>query len=188
MRADILGAEAAIDFLSNTRPIAVCFADLVGFTSLGEQIPAEELGAIAERLSTLAAEVVEPPVRLIKSIGDAVLLIAPEPAVLIDTALALMAAVENEGEGFPQLSVGLAYGEALDRAGDVYGPPVNLASRLSDVARPGAVLTTVGVKDDFPDDYDWTNVGRRRFKGITEPVLIYRVRELGTRSSVKQRR
>ncbi|MBJ7459456.1 MAG: hypothetical protein JHD02_09745 [Thermoleophilaceae bacterium] len=187
LRADILGNEAAIDFLSDTRPIAVCFADLVGFTSLGEQIPAEELGAIAERLSAMAFELVAPPVRLIKSIGDAVMLIAPEPSILLDTALALMAAVEREGEGFPQLSVGLAYGEALDRAGDVYGPPVNLASRLSDVARPGAVLTTAEVKESFADDYDWTNVGRRRFKGISQPVSIYRVRELGTRAASKQR-
>ncbi|MBJ7353546.1 MAG: hypothetical protein JHC98_01865 [Thermoleophilaceae bacterium] len=187
MRADILGAEAAIDFLSNTRPIAVCFADLVGFTSLGEQIPAEELGAIAERLSSLAAEIVEPPVRLIKSIGDAVMLIAPEPRVLLDTALLLMDAVEREADDFPQLSVGLAFGEALDRAGDVYGPPVNLASRLSDVARPGAVLTTAEVKEDLADDYDWSNVGRRRFKGISQPVSIYRARELGTRATAKQR-
>ncbi|MGK2878522.1 MAG: adenylate/guanylate cyclase domain-containing protein [Solirubrobacterales bacterium] len=185
LRADILGNEAAIDFLSDTRPIAVCFADLVGFTSLGEQIPAEELGAIAERLSTMAAELVEPPVRLIKSIGDAVMLIAPEPRVLIDTALALMAAVEREADDFPRLSVGLAFGEALDRAGDVYGPPVNLASRLSDVAKPGAVLTTAEVKRDFADDYDWTNVGRRRFKGISQPVSIYRARELGTRAAAK---
>jgi adenylate cyclase len=188
MRADILGNEAAIDFLSDTRPIAVCFADLVGFTSLGEQIPAEELGAIAERLSGLASELVEPPVRLIKSIGDAVMLIAPEPRVLLDTALMLMDAVEREADDFPQLSVGLAFGEALDRAGDVYGPPVNLASRLSDVARPGAVLTTAEVKESLAEDYDWTNVGRRRFKGISHPVSIYRARELGTRSEAKQRR
>jgi adenylate cyclase len=187
LRADILGNEASIDFLSDTREVAVCFADLVGFTSLGEQIPAEELGAIAERLSTIAKELVEPPVRLVKSIGDAVMLAAPEPQILLDTALALMAAVEREGEGFPQLSVGLAFGEALDRAGDVYGPPVNLASRLSDTARAGSVLTTAEVKEAFPDDYDWTNVGRRRFKGITTPVSIYRARELGARAAAKQR-
>jgi adenylate cyclase len=186
LRADILGNEATIDFLSDTRQVAVCFADLVGFTSLGEQIPAEELGAIAERLSTLAKELVVPPVRLVKSIGDAVMLVAPEPRDLLDTALALMAAVEGEDEGFPQLSVGLAFGEALDRAGDVYGPPVNLASRLSDVARAGSVLTTIEVKESLSDDYDWTNVGRRRFKGITNPVVIYRARELGARAEAKR--
>lgn len=188
LRADILGNEAAIDFLTGTTELAVCFADLVGFTSLGEQIPAEELGAIAERLSAIAAELVVPPVRLIKSIGDAVMLIAPEPADLLDTALALMAAVEQEGDDFPRLSVGLAFGEAVDRAGDVYGPPVNLASRLCDVARAGSVLTTAEIHERFEDDYDWTSVGRRRFKGISESVSIYRVRELGARDAERRRR
>jgi adenylate cyclase len=188
MRADVLGNEATIDLLSGAHPMAVCFADLVGFTSLGEQIPAEQLGAIAERLSTIAAELVAPPVRLIKSIGDAVMLISPEPAELLDTALALMAAVKREGEEFPSLSVGLAYGEAVDRGGDVFGPPVNLASRLCDVARPEAVLTTSEVHEMFKDDYDWTSIGRRRFKGISESVSIYRVRELGTRRSERAER
>lgn len=188
MRADLLGNEAAIDILAGTREIAVCFADLVGFTSLGEQIPAEELGSIAERLSQIAAELVEPPVRLIKSIGDAVMLISPEPEALLDTALAMMAAVEREGDEFPSLSVGIAVGEAVDRAGDVYGPPVNLASRLCDVARAGSILTTEELHDRFPEDYDWTSVGRRRFKGISEGVTLYRARELGAREADKRRR
>lgn len=188
MRADLLGNEAAIDILSGTREITVCFADLVGFTSLGEQIPAEQLGAIAERLSTIAAELVEPPVRLIKSIGDAVMLIAPEPEVMLDTALALMAAVEREGDDFPRLSVGIAVGDAVDRAGDVFGPPVNLASRLCDTARAGSVLTTEELHDRLADGYDWTSVGRRRFKGISDSVTIYRARELGSRELEKQRR
>jgi adenylate cyclase len=188
MRADLLGTEAAIDVLTGTHEMAVCFADLVGFTMLGEQVPAEQLGVIAERLSTIAAELVEPPVRLVKSIGDAVMLVSPEPALLIDTVLALLAAVEREGEEFPALSAGLAIGEAVDRAGDVFGPPVNLASRLCDVARPGAVLTTEAVQERFADDYDWTRIGRRRFKGIEDPVSIHRVRELGTRDEERRRR
>lgn len=188
LRADILGNEATIDILDGRREMAVCFADLVGFTSLGEQIPAEELGAIAERLSMIASQLVEPPVRLIKSIGDAVLLISPDLSELVDTALALIAAVEAEGEGFPQLSVGLAWGEVVDRAGDVYGPPVNLASRLCDVARPSSILTNESVQAQLTDGYDWTNVGRRRFKGIAEPIAIWRVRELGGRQADRQRR
>ncbi len=188
LRADILGHETALDFLTEKREFAVCFADLVGFTSLGEQIPAEQLGQIAERLSAIAAELVEPPVRLIKSIGDAVMLIAPEPVDLIDTALALMAAVQREGDDFPALSAGIAFGEAVDRSGDVFGPPVNLASRLCDAARPGALLTTAEVHDQLEDAYDWTSVGRRRFKGISDSVSLWRVRELGTREQEKGRR
>jgi adenylate cyclase len=186
LRADLLGNEAAINLLSDTREVAVCFADLVGFTSLGEQIPAEELGAIAERLSSIASELVEPPVRLVKSIGDAVMLVAPDPRTLIDTALELNDAIEAEGEGFPQLSVGLAFGEALDRSGDVYGPPVNLASRLSDVARAGSVVVTADVAERYPDEYDLTDIGRRRFKGIDGSVSLVRVRRKGARAEAKR--
>lgn len=188
MRNDILGNEAVIDLLSDTRQVAVCFADLVGFTSLGEQIPADELGAIAERLTAITIEVIEPPVRLVKTIGDAVMLSAPDPKALLDTSLALVEAVRQEGEGFPALSVGLDFGVALDRSGDIYGPPVNLASRLSDVARPGAVLVSNELHERFEDDYDWTSLGRRRFKGIENPIAIYRVREKGARERERKER
>lgn len=188
MRADLLGDEAAIDILSGTREMTICFADLVGFTTLGEQIPAEQLGAIAERLSTIAAELVEPPVRLVKSIGDAVMLVSPEASQMVDTALALMAAVEREGESFPALSAGIALGEAVDRAGDVFGPPVNLASRLCDLARPNSIIADTTIHERLRDDYDWTSIGRRRFKGIEEPIALYRVRELGTRDAEVHRR
>lgn len=187
LRADILGNEAALDLISDKREMTVCFADLVGFTALGEQIPAEELGSIAERLSSLASELVAPPVRLVKSIGDAVMLVSTEPRALIDTALALSAAVEAEGEGFPRLSVGIAFGEAADRSGDVFGPPVNLASRLTDMARPGAVITTGEMHERFHDDYDWTSIGRRRIKGLPNQVPVYRVRRLGDRAKSKRR-
>lgn len=184
-RVDVLGNEATMDLLSDTRDLAVCFADLVGFTSLGEQIPADQLGLIAERLSTITVEIVEPPVRLVKTIGDAVMLVSPEPEALIDTALALIAAVDREEEGFPQLSAGIAAGEALTRGGDIYGPPVNHASRVSDVARPGSVVTTGELYKRLERAYDWTPVGRRKFKGIDEPIEVYRVRAKGGRAREK---
>ena len=187
MRADILGSEQSIDF-SRTR-VRSRSASRTSSASRrsGSRSPPKSSARSPSASARSPSELVEPPVRLIKSIGDAVMLIAPEPRILLDTALLLMQAVEREPADFPQLSVGLAYGEALDRAGDVYGPPVNLASRLSDVARPGSVLTTAKLQEDFPDDYDWSNVGRRRFKGISEPVSIFRARELGTRAESKQR-
>jgi adenylate cyclase len=187
LRADILGNEAAIDFLDGTREMAVCFADLVGFTSLGQQIPADELGEIAERFNSIAAGVVHPPVRLVKTIGDAVMLASTSPGELLETALALIDAVEAEGEDFPELSVGIAYGTAVERGGDVYGPPVNLASRLCDVARAGAILATDTLREAFRDEYDWSSAGRRRFKGIDEPVAGYRLRRKGGRAAAKQR-
>ncbi|MDQ3729400.1 MAG: adenylate/guanylate cyclase domain-containing protein, partial [Actinomycetota bacterium] len=60
--------------------IAVAFADLVGFTKLGQRVPPEELGGVAGRLEQLAVDAAEPPVRLVKTIGDAAMLVSPEPA------------------------------------------------------------------------------------------------------------
>ena len=186
LRSDILGSEAVIDLLSDTRQLSVAFADLVGFTSLGEEIPADELGEIAQRLSSLTVETIEAPVRLVKTIGDAVMLVSPDPKLLLDTVIDLVATVEGYEDDFPRLSVGMDLGEALDRSGDVFGPPVNLASRLSDVARPGSVLVTAAVRDGLEDDYDWTSVGRRRFKGIEKPVSVHRVRPKGSREKKRQ--
>ena len=89
------------------------------------------------RLGELAAAVVEPPVRLVKMIGDAAMVVGPEPGPVVEAALALVEAAENEGEDFPLLRAGVASGQALARAGDWYGRPVNLASRITAIARPG---------------------------------------------------
>jgi len=120
--------------------VTIAFADLVGFTKLGERIPAEELGAIATRLVELATENARPPVRLVKTIGDAAMLVSPDPEPLLATALDLVEAADAEGQQFPRLRAGLATGPALHRAGDWYGSPVNLASRITDIARPGSVV------------------------------------------------
>ncbi|HEX4466251.1 MAG TPA: adenylate cyclase regulatory domain-containing protein, partial [Solirubrobacteraceae bacterium] len=126
--------------LPGSREVTVCFADLVGFTRLGEEVPADELGRLAVRLETLASEVAAAPVRLVKTIGDAAMLASPEPEALLESALALIDAVEAEGDDFPQLRAGAALGQALPRAGDWFGRPVNLASRITSVARPGSLL------------------------------------------------
>lgn len=184
-RVDILGNAVLVDPLSDTREMTVCFADLVGFTSLGEQIRADELGSIAERLNEITIGLVAPPVRLVKSIGDAVMLVSSEPEALLNTAMALIDAVDREAEGFPQLSAGLAVGEVLARGGDVYGPPVNHASRLCDVARPGSVVTSGELHLRLEQTYDWTEMGKRRFKGIEQPIEIFRVRVKGGREREK---
>src|SRR5262249_28645589 len=126
--------------LPGSREVAVCFADLVGFTRLGEEVPPDELGRLAVRLEALATDAAEPPVRLIKILGDAAMLASVEPAPLLETALNLLDAADAEGEDFPQLRAGAALGPALSRAGDWFGRPVNLASRITQVARPGSLL------------------------------------------------
>jgi adenylate cyclase len=171
-------AELVSGQLPGSETIAVSFADLVGFTKLGEQLPPEEIGRVAGRLGKLAAEVAEPPVRLVKTIGDAAMLVSPDPEALVSKTLALVKAADDEGEDFPQLRGGVARGEAIGRGGDWYGRPVNVASRLTGVARPGSVLVTEGVHDEAEDAFRWTFVGKKRLKGVKDPLPLFRARVL----------
>jgi adenylate cyclase len=173
----INSAERSGGQLPGSREIAVCFADLVGFTRLGEEVPPEELGRLAERLEALTTDAVEPPVRFIKTIGDAVMLTSLEPAPLLDASLALLDAADAEGERLPQLRAGVAVGAALSRAGDWFGRPVNLASRITSIARPGSVLAEREVRESVPEGaYRWSYAGERRLRGIREPVPLFRAR------------
>lgn len=174
----VTAAERASGRLSGAREVTIGFADLVGFTRLGEELPPDELGDVASRLEGLAAEVIEPPVRLVKTIGDAAMLMSPESAPLVDCTLALVAAADAEGESFPQLRAGLAHGPALSRAGDWYGRPVNLASRITAVARPGTVLVTGDVRDAAPDGHRYSFAGARAIKGVPGQVKLFRARPL----------
>jgi adenylate cyclase len=166
--------------LPGARDTTVAFADLVGFTRLGEEIAPEDLGSVAERLFSLARDVVEPPVRLVKTIGDAVMLTSADPAALVDTALRLVAATDAEGAdgAFPQVRVGLAYGPAVPRGGDVFGRAVNLASRVTSIARAGSVLATRDVRDHTAGEFSWSSARPRRIKGLPDPVPLYRARPL----------
>ncbi|HEU4976417.1 MAG TPA: adenylate cyclase regulatory domain-containing protein [Baekduia sp.] len=177
-------AERAAGTVPGSRPMTVAFADLVGFTRLGEEIPPEDLGRVAERLFALSADLVAPPVRIVKTIGDAVMVTATEPEPLVDFALRLVAATEGgaAGEAFPQIRVGVAHGLAVARAGDVFGRAVNLASRVTAVARASSVLATRDVRDGARDRFRWSSAGARRLKGVPDPVPLYRARPLAAAS------
>ena len=179
LRRNMIGrAELASGRLEGSRPVSVAFADLVGFTRLGESVAAPELGAVAGRLERMASEHASDPVRLVKMIGDAAMFVSYEPEPLLAATLGLVADADAQGEDFPQLRVGLTNGDAIGRAGDWFGRPVNLASRICSFARAGSVLTTSEVHDTLEgaDGYRWTRVGRRKLKGIREDVTLYRVR------------
>jgi adenylate cyclase len=162
--------------LPEAQPITVGFADLVGFTRLGEQLPADELGAVADRLAELAVDVAEGPVRMVKTIGDAAMLVSTEADPLLDSTLALVEAAREEGEDFPDLRAGVAHGPAIGRGGDWYGRPVNLASRITGFAKPRSVVAAKEAREAATGDWSWSFAGKRRFKGVKGEVTVFRVR------------
>lgn len=174
------GERAAGKPLPGARLISVGFADLVGFTSLGEVVSAEELGQLAGRLADLARDLTSPPVRFIKTIGDAVMFVCPDPAPLLDTVLKLVDMVDTD-DAFPRLRAGVASGMAVSRAGDWFGSPVNSASRITGAARPGTVLVGESIHEALTENgddsgFDFSFAGGRRFKGIKGETKVFRVR------------
>jgi adenylate cyclase len=181
IRRDVVGrAERASGRLQGTIDIAVCFADLVGFTKLGEHVASEELGSVAARLAKMGREAARPPVRFVKTVGDAVMLVSPEASPLVAAALWLVDAVERE-QDLPPVHAGVALGPAVNRWGDWYGSPVNVASRITSRARPGSVLVTKAVREAAGEDFSWSRAGSHHFKGLSERVSLHRPRFRGAR-------
>jgi adenylate cyclase len=168
--------ELATGRLPGSQDVAVCFADLVGFTRLGGEVEVQELGSVAGALARLAAELAQPPVRLVKTIGDAAMFVSSDTEPLVEVALALVDAAERAE--LPSLRAGVASGPALLRSGDYYGHSVNLASRVTGIARAGSVLCTQEVHDAAPEAFEWSFAGRHRLKGISEPAPLHRARPL----------
>jgi adenylate cyclase len=164
--------------IPGSQEVTVAFADLVGFTKLGEGLAPEELGGVVGRLTDMAVQATEPPVRLVKTIGDAAMIAGPDPAEVVKAALRLVEMAEAEGEDFPSIRSGVAAGPALERAGDWYGSPVNVASRITGVARPASVLATSDVRDATEDAFRWKSVGRKKLKGVKGQTALFKARPL----------
>jgi len=180
----VSAAEHSASRLLGARQITVTFADIAGFTQLGEALQPEELECVASQLAELARDVAVTPVRFIKTIGDAVMLVSSEPAPLLHSVLDLTAAAA--ASGVPSLRVGVASGKAVSRAGDWFGSPVNVASRIAQSARPGTVLVAGSARDAVASNpaFEWESAGTRRFKGITDHVTLFRVRRSGMPTAV----
>ena len=156
------------------RAVAVCFADMVGFTSLSERLEIDELGELTQRFVHIAGELADPPVRLIKTIGDEAMLASEDPEALVKTALALIDAADSD-DLLPPLRAGAAAGTATRHAGDWYGPPVNLAARITAVAPERGLLGDASLREATGGSFDWHPAGRRGFKGIESEVDLYRL-------------
>jgi len=156
--------------------ISVCFADLVGFTRLGERSELERLGSVAKLLESVAIEVTNPEVRLVKLIGDAAMMVSENGEALLDAALRFIEVGQEAGEELPALRVGVARGMAVPQVGDWFGPPVNLASRITETARPDSVLAEGDAVEAAGDAFSYSRAGEHRFKGLKKPVKLFRVR------------
>lgn len=169
--------------LPGARSVTIAFADLVGFTRLGEALPPEDLERLAQRLADMTREVAVPPVRFIKTIGDEVMLVSPEPVPLLEAVLRLVDATDDDGD-FPRLRVGLATGMAVSREGDWFGSPVNLAARVTSAARPGSVLVSESAREAIGDDdrFTWSFAGARHLKGFKSDIKLFRARHAETDS------
>ncbi|MDP9135959.1 MAG: adenylate/guanylate cyclase domain-containing protein [Actinomycetota bacterium] len=174
IRSDLVAeAERDAGRLAGTREIVVAFADLVGYTKLGEGVPTERLGQVATRLAELATASICRPTQLVKTIGDAVMLVSWEVDPMLETLQALVAATEAEGEAFPALRVGVAFGPATPRGGDWFGSTVNLASRVTDASKPNRIYATEPVVDLAGGGYAWKRSRRRNLKGIDGRTRLY---------------
>jgi adenylate cyclase len=178
VKRDVIGAaDLESGEIGGVVERSVCFADMVEFTSLGEEIAPEELGLVADRFEEIATAIVALPVRLVKTIGDAVMLVSPEAAPLIEQSLDLVAAAAAEGDQFPVLRAGIATGPTLPQSGDYYGRSVNLASRITGIARPGSVLVDTPTREGAGEDnFDYSFAGERKLKGIDARQKLFRAR------------
>jgi class 3 adenylate cyclase len=163
--ADLVGYE--------TQDLMVGFADLVGSTELGEQLDFRELGDVLTTFELLASETVtDAGGRVVKLLGDEVLFTVPDVRSGVGIAIDLATSFADHPT-VPPARVGLAYGRVMRRDGDVFGPVVNLASRVVDEASPAEVLATVEVATLAGCRSE--SAGRRRIKGIEGDVELRRV-------------
>jgi adenylate cyclase len=132
----LIGAAGAP---GDRRMLAVGFVDLVGYTSRSRGMAGRELGRMIEDFESTAAEVIaRHSGRVVKTVGDGVLFTAGTAVAAVLIGLELPEAWEADDR--PPLRTGAAYGTVLTRLGDVYSPVVNMASRLTSIARPGTLL------------------------------------------------
>ncbi|HEX6149416.1 adenylate/guanylate cyclase domain-containing protein [Nocardioides sp.] len=161
----------------HTTQVTVGFADIVGFTALSNEVSRSRLGEIVETFESRCADVVASRRgRVIKSIGDSVLFVNDDPIAAYDTAEGIINVVGRDHR-LPEVRVGLASGAVEMRLGDVFGPPVNMAARLTGVARRNRIIIDQETADLLPDDqFETRRLPARPVRGfgLVEPLTVRR--------------
>jgi len=152
------------------------FADLAGFTAFteahGDQLAAD---AVAEFAFGVRALLQAHGAEEVKTIGDAMMLRAPDAASAVGLGVQI---IERVGRRHRALGVrvGVHTGTAVERDGDWFGAAVTLCSRIASGARPGEVVMSAAAKNAAPEElarFDLQFRGRHRFKNVSEPVELY---------------
>jgi adenylate cyclase len=161
----------------NTVQLTVGFADIVSFTALSNRLTEERIGDLVELFESRCADVVATQRgRVIKSIGDSVLFVNDDPIRAYDTAEGIINVVGRDTR-MPDVRLGLASGSVVMRLGDVFGPPVNLAARLTAVARRNRIIIDAATAELLPEDeFETRALPARPVRGfgIVEPMTVRR--------------
>jgi adenylate cyclase len=167
MEADIGGAGRGLARVSMT----FCFVDLTGFTRYTEEEGDEEALDLIERFIDTVEATLPPEATIVKTIGDEVMLVSPEPASLTEWAVGFLTLFQER----PQPRVGIHHGAAVFRDGDYFGGDVNLAHRVVSRALGGEVLVTQALVDatDESDFLRFDAIGEVVLKGFPEPISLY---------------
>jgi adenylate cyclase len=173
-RVEALGADEA-DL--HTTLVTVGFADIVQFTALTNRLDHDRIGDLVEIFESRCADVVAGQRgRVIKSLGDAVLFVNEDPIRAYDTAEGIIAVIGRD-QRMPDVRVGLSTGSVVTRLGDVFGPPVNLAARLTGVARRNRIIVDGATAERLPEDqFEARPLPARPVRGfgVVEPVAVRR--------------
>jgi adenylate cyclase len=160
--------------------VAVGFADLAGYTALSTTLDSMQISDLVGRWEAVAYDAVATNgARVVKTIGDEVMYVGLAYEAL-NASLALhRAAADAE---LPALRIGLAAGPVINRDGDYFGPVVNLASRLTELAEPGEVLVPASLHDELTppaaDEFRWVSKGVRTVRSIG-PVEVFALERNG---------
>jgi adenylate cyclase len=157
--------------------VAIAFADLAGYTRLTEEAGEEEAVDVVERFVEAVEETLPEDARVIKTIGDEVMVAGADPAALVDWAVGFQ--VLHEGRR-PLPRIGIHPGLALYRDGDYYGRSVNLAARVGARAAGGEVLVTRPVVDAAGPHLAFEEIGEVKLKGFREATALFLARRRET--------